>query len=324
MTTHIPKVELHCHFEGTISPDLMKRLAARNKMPVPENLIGSDGTYHWNTFIEFLGAYDGVSSVLKTKQDYRDIAYEYLIKSASEGCIYSELFTSPDHSALVGIGYDEMNEGIAQGIDDAEKECGIIGRMIATCIRHLGPEAALRVAQLVVDYPHKYVVGFGMGGDEGQYEPHDFAPAFDLVFAAGLPCTVHAGEVGGWQSVEDALDALPVTRIGHGVRSIENLELLKRLKQEKIVLEVCPTSNLALGIYKNAEQHPLCALIEAGCKVTLSSDDPPFFHTSIGAEYARAQAEFGLDNAALFQLTRNAIDAAFVDVDTKTKLRAQL
>lgn len=323
MTKHIPKTELHCHFEGTISPDLMLRLATKNNVTVPEGLIDNRGAYAWNNFIEFLNAYDSASSVIQTVQDYRDIAYEYLISSAHEGCIYVEMFTSPDHAAAIGIPYNDMNQGIAQGIDDAEQETGIIGRIITTCVRHLGPDNATAVAQLVVDHPHPYVVGFGMGGDETQHSLIEFAPAFDLVFAYGLPCTVHAGEVVGWQSVEDALDTLPVVRIGHGVRSAENPELLKRLSGEGIVLEVCPSSNFALGLYDDVASHPLKSLISAGCKVTLSSDDPPFFHTTIGAEYERAKSEFGLSDEQLLQITKTAIEAAFVDEETKKRLRGK-
>lgn len=324
MTTSIPKVELHCHFEGTITPLLMKKLAVRNGLDVPDNLVADDGSYIWDDFLEFLNAYDGASSVIRTAEDYRDIAYEYLLSAAAEGTVYVEMFTSPDHAASIGISYPEMNAAIAQGIDDAEKKSGIIGRMITTCVRHLGPKNALGVAELTVNHPHPYVVGFGMGGDEGQYAPIDFVPAFDLAFEAGLPCTVHAGEVAGAASVEDALDALPVVRIGHGVRSVENPALIKRLVEEGITLEVCPGSNLALGLYDDVADHPLKALMKAGCRITLGSDDPPFFGTSIGREYERAVQEFGLSNDDLLGFSRTGLDAAFVDEETKSRLRARL
>lgn len=324
MTARLPKVELHCHFEGTISPKLMQEIALRNKIEIPELIIDDDGKYAWNNFIEFLGAYDKASSVIKTQEDYRDIAHSYLVSAASEGAIYVEMFTSPDHASEVGVSYSDMNEAIAQGIEDAERDCGVIGRMIATCVRHLGPERAVNVAKVVVANPHPYVVGFGMGGDEAQHSPLDFGPAFDLVFAAGLPCTSHAGEVMGAGSVEDTLDALPVVRIGHGVRAIEDLNLIKRIVEEGIVLEVCPGSNLVLGVYANAAEHPLRQLLDAGCKVTLSSDDPPFFQTSIGKEYSVAQKDFGLSDDQLMAITKTAIDAAFVDDETKLRLREKL
>lgn len=324
MTIGIPKVELHCHFEGTITPLLMKKMAARNGLDLPDGLVAEDGTYVWKNFLEFLKAYDGASSVIRTAEDYRDIAYEYLLSAAGEGAIYVEMFTSPDHAAEIGISYREMNSAISQGIDEAENKAGIIGRMITTCVRHLGPDNATKVAELVANNPHPYVVGFGMGGDEGQHTPIDFAPAFDRAFEAGLPCTVHAGEVVGAMSVEDALDALPVVRIGHGVRAIENTALVERLVEEGITLEVCPGSNLALGLYDDPGHHPLAALMAAGCKITLGSDDPPFFGTSIGREYERAKKDFGLSDDDLQTFSRTAIDAAFVDDATKANLRARL
>ncbi len=324
MTQHIPKVELHCHFEGTITPDLMCRMARRNGLDVPAKLIDEEGGYVWSSFLEFLTAYDGASSVIRTAQDYRDIAYEYLTSAAREGAIYVEMFTSPDHASEIGIGYVEMNAAIAAGIDDAEHDSGIIGRMIATCVRHLGPERALAVAEQVANNPHRYVVGFGMGGDEGQYTPIDFAPAYDVVFEAGLSCTVHAGEVQGAHSVEDALDALPVVRIGHGVRSIEDPELVARLVEEEITLEVCPGSNLALGLFESAVDHPLKGLMNAGCKITLGSDDPPFFRTTIGCEYDLAANTFGLSEADLRTFTKSGIEAAFADEDIKSILREKL
>ena len=299
-------------------------MAKRNAVPVPDSLIDTYARYRWDDFTGFLNAYDAASSVIQTKQDYRDIAYEYLVSAANEGAIYIEMFTSPDHAAAIGIDYLQMNAGIAQGIDDAERETGIIGRMVATCVRHLGPERALSIATMVARNPHPYVVGFGMGGDETQFDPQDFAAAFNLAFDSGLPCTVHAGEVAGPTSVQNALDALPVSRIGHGVRAIEDMRLVERLVDEGIILEICPGSNLALGLYETPATHPLPSLMSAGCLITLGSDDPPFFGTSIGAEYTRTHTEFGLSDADLLQITRNAIDAAFVDEETKIKLRERL
>ncbi|NQV99556.1 MAG: adenosine deaminase [Rhodospirillales bacterium] len=324
MDQAVAKAELHCHFEGTITPALMHRLAKRNGIEIPDNLVDADGAYIWTNFNGFLDAYDRASSVIRTPQDYYDITFDYLTSAAAEGAIYVEMFTSPDHAAEVGIGYTDMNAAIARAIDDAEQVAGIVGRMVATCVRHLGPDQALRVAETITANPHPYVVGFGMGGDEARHAAIDFAPAFDLAFAAGLSCTVHAGEVMGAASVEDALDALPVVRIGHGIRAIENLALVERLVAEGITLEVCPGSNLALGLYPDTAAHPLRALMKAGCRITLGSDDPPFFHTSIGAEYARATSDFGLSRESLVQFTRTAIDAAFVDEPTKARLREKL
>ncbi len=324
MTANLPKVELHVHIEGTVTPALVRRFAAQHDMEIRDTLFDGNGGYQWSDFLSFLGAYDGASEFIRTAENYRDIMYEYLASTAREGAIYVEVFTSVDHAARVGIPYDELVAALVQGIDDAEAEFGIIGRMIVTCIRHLGPDQAVKDAKTALANMHPYIVGFGMGGDESLHTCQDFAPAFSLMYDAGLQCTVHAGEVGGPESVIDALDFLPVTRIGHGVRSADDPALMDRLVKDNIVLEVCPGSNLALGLYDSPENHPLNKLRDAGIKVSLGSDDPPFFGTSIGQEYERAKVDFGLSDQDLLDISKTAIDAAFVDDEMKNRLRARL
>lgn len=319
--TVLPKAELHCHIEGAAAPDLVRRIAERNGVALPDSLFTADGRYVWNDFQSFLAAYDLASSVLRRPEDYRDIMYRYLADCAAEGAIYVEVFSSPDHAAAVGMSYADHLAGLIAAIDAAKAEFGITGRIIVTCVRHLGPDRTLEVARTMVSEPHPYVVGFGMGGDERQYDVADFLPAFRMAADAGYGCTVHAGEVAGPDSVREAITRLPVTRIGHGVRAAENPRLLDDLAKRGIVLEVCPGSNLALGLYPNAEAHPLRRLVEAGCRVTLNSDDPPFFGTSIGKEYADAASVFGLEAETLRRITETALDAAFVDDETRQELR---
>ncbi|HJQ60665.1 MAG TPA: adenosine deaminase family protein, partial [Vineibacter sp.] len=171
---------------------------------------------------------------------------------------------------------------------------------------------------------HPYVVGFGMAGDELQHTPADFAPAFRLVADAGYPCTSHAGEVAGAESVRATIDALPVSRIGHGVRASEDPRLLEEIARRGLVLEVCPGSNIALGVYRDYASHPLRRLIDAGCKVTLNSDDPPYFDTTLGREYAGAAQRFGLTPRDLLNITRTAIEAAFADDATRGRVLARV
>ena len=316
----VPKVELHCHLEGTAPPELVGRLARRNGIRLPESQFSTEDGFAWGDFSEFLQVYDLASSVICTPHDYRDVTYEYLATCAGEGAIYVEVMSSPDHAAAAGMDYDAHLEGIAQGIDDAQKDHGIIGRLIVTCVRHLGPARALAVAQQVKASPHPYVVGFGMGGDERMHEPVDFAPAFNLVREAGLYCTVHAGEWAGPESVQAALEALPVTRIGHGVRAIEDSAVLDEVLRREIHLEVCPTSNIATGLYPDPVSHPLLRLCQAGVSLSLNSDDPPYFATSIGREYTAAASVFDLSLDDLMQISRDALAAAFVDTATRTRL----
>ncbi len=169
--------------------------------------------------------------------------------------------SSPDHAAIAGMSYSDHLDGIAQGIEDARAETGIEARIIVTCVRHFGVEKALEVARATVRHPHPLVTGFGMGGDEAGFPPGPFAEVFRIAHEeAGLACNVHAGEFGGPDSIRAALE-LPVSRIGHGVRAIEDPALMAELAERGIVLEVCPTSNVATGVFPSYAEHPLPKLI---------------------------------------------------------------
>ena len=317
--TGVPKVELHVHLEGTAPPDLIRRLAERNGLPVPEGVFAAPDRFAYTDFLDFLKTYDKAASVIRTGEDYRDITYEYLMSCAAEGAIYVELTASPDHAKLVGMSDEEHLDGIARGIDDARAGSGIEGRILISCVRNFGVEPALRVARYAAELPHPYVVGFSMAGDEENYPPAAYADAFEIAAAAGLGCTVHAGEWAGPESVREGL-TLPVSRIGHGVRSIEDPALVEELAERGTVLEVCPTSNVVLGIYPSYEEHPLPRLRDAGVQVTLGSDDPPYFGATIGGEYALCGEHYGFDDEALRAITRTAIEAAFCEETLKQRL----
>lgn len=311
-----PKAEIHCHLEGSIPPVLARKLARRNGIVLPPKLFDAKGTYAWTDFWSFLDAYDRVCTALKTPRDFGDVLYSYLAGAAREGALYVEMFCSPERPAALGISYAAWLEALAEGIDRAEREFGIVGRINIICIRHLGPERAEGMVEAMVVEPHPYVVGFGMGGDEAKFTPADFAPAYRLAHENGYGCTVHAGEVVGPESVWAAIRDLPVTRIGHGVRSADDPVLMEELARRGIVLEVCPGSNIALGLYPDRTSHPLRRLIEAGVRITLNSDDPPFFHTTLGSEYDKA----GLGERELRAVARTTIEASFADEATKKRL----
>ncbi|MBL0900540.1 MAG: adenosine deaminase [Reyranella sp.] len=312
----IPKAEIHCHLEGSIPPALARELALRNGIELPAKLFDNRGTYAWTDFWSFLDAYDRVCTALKTARDFGDVIHSYLAGAAREGAVYVEMFCSPERPAALGISYANWLAALADGIDRAQREYGIVGRIIVVCIRHLGPERALAMVEAMVATPHPYVVGFGMGGDEAKFAPIDFAPAYRMAHEHGYGCTIHAGEVVGPESVWAAIRDLPVTRIGHGVRSADDPALMAELARRGIFLEVCPGSNIALGLYPDRASHPLHRLIEAGVRVTLNSDDPPFFHTTLGLEYELA----GLDETELRAIGRTTIEASFADEANKQRL----
>src|SRR5690242_21262834 len=316
----LPKAELHVHLEGTAPPDLIRRIAARNGVDLPERLLGTDGRFRYTDFLDFLRTYDLAASVIRTVEDYRDITYEYLCACARGGAIYVELTASPDHAALVGLSDEEHWDGIARGIDDARRDTGIEGRILISAVRNFGVEQALRVARHAAERPHPYVVGFSMAGDEAGYPAHDFAEVFAIAADAGLGCTIHAGEWAGAESVRAALE-LPITLISHGVRAIEDPALVDELAERGIVLECCPTRNVVLGVFESYEEHPLRRLADAGVKVTLGSDDPPYFGATIEGEYEVCAQRMGFGEADLRDVTLTAIEAAFCDEGLRDELR---
>jgi adenosine deaminase len=319
----VPLAELHVHLEGTATPALVRRLAARNGVAIPPGTMDGD-RFLWRDFLDFLATYDRAASVVRTAQDYRDVTFEYLRACAAEGAVYVELTASPDHAAQAGLPYGDMVAGVAQGIEDARSASGIESRVLVTAVRNFGIARAEAVARTAAEQPHPYVTGFGLAGDEAGYPPGPFAGAFAIAQAAGLGLTCHAGEWAGAESVRAALALpVPVARLGHGVRSVEDPGLVRELAERDIVLEVCPTSNVALGAYPSYAAHPFPVLREAGVRVTLGSDDPPYWEASIGGEYAVARREWGLDDAALRDITRTALEAAFVPDDLRAVLLAR-
>ena len=315
----IPKAELHVHLEGTAPPSLVRRLAERNGLTIPEGVFSDPDTYRWADFLDFLATYDLAASVIRTAEDYRDVTYEYLASCAAEGAVYVELIASPDHAGAVGLSDEEHFGGIAQGIDDARRDHGIEARILATAIRNHGVAAAEALATRLAQDRHPYVVGFQLAGDEAGYPPEPFARAYEIAAGSGLGCSAHAGEHAGAESVKGAL-TLPLTRIAHGVRAVEDPALVAEIAERGIVLEVCPTSNVATGVFASYEDHPLGALREAGVRVTLNSDDPPYFGCSIGSEYAVARECLGVDEVELIEITRTALEGAFAEDAVKRDL----
>lgn len=322
----IKKAELHTHLEGTIPPALAIKLAQRNKLSLPENLIAQDGkSYSYRDFLHFLKVYDDVAAVIKQPQDYYDVIFDYLKTNALANTIYVEMMYSPDHAEQSsGLPSSEHLQAIQQAINDAEEQFNIIGRIIITAVRHFGVEAAEKVAQQALKEKVNCLVGFGLGGDEFNFPPKLFSRAFQIAAEGGLHCTVHAGEFAPASAMQEAMAHLPIQRIGHGVQAIHSPETIAELIERNIALEICPSSNLALGLFKNMEEHPLPQLLEAGIQISLGSDDPPFFRTTLPQEYERVQAHYHYTDEQMNHFTAMAIEAAFVDEPMKEKLRRRL
>jgi adenosine deaminase len=322
----IKKAELHVHLEGTITPKLARRLAHRNQLHIPEGLIAADDeNYLSKDFLHFLSVFDVLAALIKTPQDYYDITFDYLRARSLEEAIYVEMMYSPDHAErATGIPSIEHLQAIQQAVNDAEAHFDIIGRILVTAVRHFGIDASIRVAEEISKQSVPCVVGFGLGGDELHFPPRLFKRSFQIAHAAGLQCTAHAGEFAPFTGVIEAIENLPLKRIGHGVQVIHSRETIELLITQKIALELCPSSNIKLGLFPDFAHHPFPKLLESGLSVSLNSDDPPFMCTTLGEEYNRVQAAYDYSDTTMTSITAMAIESAFVDEFTKQKLRLKL
>lgn len=321
----IPLAELHCHIEGAAPADLVRELAHRNGQDITGLINGEDG-YIWSDFDSFLSAYDRVASVFTRAEDYSNLAYAYASGLATQGAIYSETFSSTDHAEQAGVEPMAYLDALADGIKRAEADHGIVSRMIPTGVRHFGTQAINRAADIAIEAAktNPLITGFGIAGSEVAGSLLDAKDAFARCADAGLGLTAHAGEWTGPPTIRDAI-SLGVTRIGHGIRAAEDEALMAEIAAKGITLEVCPVSNVVLNAVDGLDAHPAKQLHNAGIKLTANSDDPPHFHTTLAKDVETMVHLLGGDEKAMrAMLTRNALNAAFVDEPTRQKLLGKL
>lgn len=320
----VPKIELHLHLEGGAPPEFIRQLADEKSVDL-SGVFDASGGYDFVDFLQFLKTYEAATSVLNTPEDFHRLTLAVLEQSAQNGVIYTEFFVSPDFCGGGSLeAWRDYVAAMQEASQIAEKRHGIISRGIVTPIRHFEPSKAIKVAKCAVDTFGDWIVGFGIGGDENAGTFADFAPAYDIARAAGMPLTAHAGEFAGAQSVRSAMRDLGVSRIGHGVRAIEDMAVVEELVERGIVLEVCPGSNIALGLYPDWAEHPIARLRKAGVKLTISTDDPPFFHTTMNKEYSGLARAFDWDIEVFKELNKTAANAAYCDETTRKALLAKL
>lgn len=319
----IPKVELHLHLEGGAPPDFIKGLAAQKKLRL-DGIFDADGGYVFRDFGHFLNIYDQACEVLTGPEEFYKLTRAVLSESAFHGVIYTEAFLSPDFCGGGEVSaWRDYLAAIAQAASDAERDEGIVMRGIATAVRHHGKDACRKAARCAAETAGDFLTGFGMAGAELEGRPGDFAYSFDMAKEAGLRLTAHAGEWGDPQRIRETLD-LGVERLGHGIRAIEDARLVQDLVDRQIVLEVCPGSNVVLQAVDGWDTHPIEKLRDAGVPVTVSTDDPPFFHTDMTAEYEGLQRTFGWQETDFRDLNRTAARAAFCDSETREKILKRL
>ena len=320
----LPKVELHLHLEGGAPPAFIRQLAHEKNIDI-SRIFTDDGTYTYRDFWHFLNVYEAATSTLTGPDEFHRLVRAVLAESAAHRVVYSEVFLSPDFCGGAQVNaWREYLHAIQEAAAIAEAQDGIILRGIVTPIRHFGPEKARAVAACAQETAGDWIVGFGMGGDEMAHNPKDFAYAFDMAREAGLKLTSHAGEWGGAQSVVETLDALSPARIGHGVQAIDDAALVERLADTGVVLEVCPGSNVFLGVVPNWAEHPIQKLRERRVAVTVSTDDPPFFNTNMTLEYERLSHTFGWELTDFHAINLTAANAAFCDEQTRARVLKKL
>ncbi|WP_299476483.1 adenosine deaminase [Cypionkella sp.] len=316
----MPKIELHLHLEGGAPPAFIKGLAKEKNIDI-SGIFNEDGSYRFTDFWNFLKVYEAACAPLKGPQDFYRLTLAVLEESAASGVVYSETFLSPDFCGGRDLGaWREYLHAIEEAAAKAEKDFGIILRGIVTPIRHFGPEKARAVARCAAETAGNFIVGFGIGGDEKSGELKDFLWSFDAAREAGLRITAHAGEWKGPDEVRAAINDLGAERVGHGVRAIEDMALVEEIAERGIVLELCPGSNVALGIYPSFRAHPIGEMYDRGVKVTINTDDPLFFHTTMAREYEMLHQAFDWDEGVFAKIARTSLDAAFCDADTKSRI----
>ena len=318
------KVELHLHLEGAAPPAFIRGLAAEKNIRL-EGIFDHEGNYVFESFEHFLKVYEAACEPLKGPEDFYRLTRAVLEELAAHNVVYAETFISPDFCGGGDLAaWRDYLAAMSLAADEAERDLGVTLKGIVTCIRHFGPEQARRASYCAAETKGSFVTGFGMAGGEMMYRPGDFAWSFDQAREAGLSLTCHAGEWGGPDMIEETVDRLGVSRIGHGINAIRDPDLVTRLSDEGVVLEVCPGSNVVLGAVKSWAAHPIARLRDAGVAVTVSTDDPPFFHTTMTAEYDVLHRVFGWDEADFRAINTTAMNAAFCDADTRKRILTRL
>ncbi|WP_375281465.1 adenosine deaminase [Pseudooctadecabacter sp.] len=318
----LPKVELHTHLEGCAPPAFIRGLAQEKSIDI-SGIFNADGTYAYRDFDHFLKVYEAACTTLQTPQDFYRLTRAVLEESAAHGVVYQETFVSPDFCGGGDLAaWRDYMAAMKQAADEMDDQITL--RAIVTCIRHFGPDAAKPAALCAAETFGDFITGFGMAGAEMVGRPGDYAYAFDMAREAGMPLTCHAGEWGGPDMVADTLRDLRVARIGHGINAIKDPALVDQLAEHGVVLEVCPGSNVFLKASGDWPQHPIAKLRDAGVKVTVSTDDPPFFGTTMTREFDMLAQTFGWDEDDFKALNQTALDAAFCDAATRTKIAKRL
>jgi len=313
----LPKTELHLHIEGTLEPDMVLRLARRNRVDLPyattEELTR---LYNFKDLQAFLDLYYQATAVLQTEEDFFDLTWAYLKQCQAENVVHTEIFFDPQSHTSRGISFGVVVKGIHGALLQAESELAISSRLIMCYLRHLPAADALetwKTAEPYLDWIH----GVGLDSSERDFPPRLFTDIFALARDSGLKTVAHAGEEGPPAYIREALELLQVSRIDHGVRITEDPELLAEVAVSQIPLTVCPLSNTRLCVFAGMEDHPILSLLEQGLLVTVNSDDPAYFGGYINKNFHAVAEALAPSREQIVQLAKNSFSASFLDQRSK-------
>ena len=317
----IPKAELHIHIEGSLEPELMFEIGARNNIKLPFKAVNEvRKAYEFSDLQSFLDIYYQGANVLIKEKDFYDMTMAYLIKANEQNVRHTEIFFDPETHTDRGISFDVVINGIHGALEDAERQMGLTSNLILCFLRHIKPESGSAMETLKRALPYKdWIVGVGLDSSEVGNPPDNFIEVFDEARKQGFRSVAHAGEEGPPDYVWQAIKNLKTQRIDHGVRSIEDHQLIKYLIENQIPLTVCPLSNIKLRVFDTMEDHNIKRLMDMGVLVTVNSDDPAYFGGYIAENYIAIQESLGLNKEDIKQLAKNSFVASFISEDVKKK-----
>lgn len=308
----LPKAELHLHIEGSLEPELMFQLAQKNNIPLKYNSVEAiREAYQFSNLQDFLDIYYAGAEVLQTREDFYQLTLAYLKKCAEDNVVHTEIFFDPQTHTDRGIDFAIVVEGISQALEQGRSEMGISSHLILCFLRHLSEESALETLQLALPYKH-LIKGVGLDSSEVGNPPEKFTLVFEKALQEGFVTVAHAGEEGDPSYIWGAINQLHVSRVDHGVRAIEDPELIKVLAHNQTPLTVCPLSNLKLKVFDELKDHNLKQLLDKGLRVTINSDDPAYFGGYVNQNYLETAQALNLSEQDLKALAKNSILASFM------------
>ena len=318
----IPKAELHLHIEGTFEPELMFKIALRNKLTLKYNSVEElKVAYQFNNLQEFLDIYYSGANVLIEEQDFYDLTWSYLQKIHAQHVIHTEIFFDPQTHTSREVPFGHVISGIHRALNDGHKTLGISSKLIVSFLRHLSEDSAFETLEDALEYK-TWITAVGLDSSEKGHPPSKFQRVFDKARKEGLLVVAHAGEEGPPEYIWEALNLLQVSRIDHGNRSLEDTGLVDELVRRKTPLTVCPLSNLQLKVVHDMALHPIAQMLDKGMMVTVNSDDPAYFGGYINENYLAVANALNLNKEKITQLARNSFEASFLEETEKAKMIA--